>query len=222
MNRHLIITLICCELALLFTISLQSRMVNKAIGLKGYNKNYWILARRILGAFVLTVISTSSLNELPDLIHQIFKTNLLFISAVILAQLPACRYLVKKSPRIHNDYPQLQFERWGVLQHILNAVSWLIYMTGYELCARAAMLGLLIPIMHPALAIGFMAVLNGLAHLSKGWQESLAAVPFSILIGAFYLVTGSLIGIIIIHTLFAVGTEYYSVPYQKNNKNIIA
>ncbi|HEX5003299.1 MAG TPA: CPBP family intramembrane glutamic endopeptidase [Bacteroidia bacterium] len=219
MNDPQIMALIYCVLALTFAITLQSPLVNSVIAIKGHLSNYWVVARRIIGAVVLTVTARSSLGGFALLLHPVSKTDLLIALTAVLILLPACAYMVKKTPQIGDHYPQLQFERWNTSLYILNSFSWLIYMSGFELCARIAVLSLLAPHMHPAAAILFMSLVNGLVHIPKGRQESLGAIPFSMLIGTIYLITGSFAAIVFIHTLFATVTEYYVVRSEnKNNK----
>jgi membrane protease YdiL (CAAX protease family) len=81
---------------------------------------------------------------------------------------------------------------------------------GYEVLFRGVLLFAAASVASGWSAIALMAVINALAHLTKGPKETIMSLPSSIAFGYVTLLTGSIWIPFVVHCLMAITTSYFS------------
>lgn len=103
-----------------------------------------------------------------------------------------------------DEAPSILQPSWTPRDRILNAATWLVYLTGYELLFRGILLLGLVPALGASAALGVSTGLYVLAHLHKSAGETLGSMPVGILMAVATLQSGSIWGAVVLHTLIAV------------------
>jgi membrane protease YdiL (CAAX protease family) len=115
-----------------------------------------------------------------------------------------------------DQYPQIRKQQWnkGLLLH--SALSWIIYLAGYEFLFRGFLLTICINEYGIKSAIIINTILYALAHIPKGFKETLGSIPFGIVLCVLTLYTGTLLVPFILHCMLALSNEWFSIKYQPN------
>jgi len=122
-------------------------------------------------------------------------------------------YFSSKSHKIQQISPELRVKPWRFRHNILSALSWLIYLFGYEFFFRGILWFLCFQAYGFWLASGINVLLYSLVHIPKGKGISLGAIPLGILFCFLSCYTGSFFPAFIIHSTMAISTEIFSA-YQ--------
>lgn len=126
----------------------------------------------------------------------------------------AINYFLARNTQTHRQYPQMRIAQWKPLLFLINALGWLLYLTGYEYLFRGILLFTLSAAFGAWPAIVISVAIYSLAHLPKGIGETLGAIPFGIIISIIALYTGTIFFAIVIHWALAVSTDYFSIRYN--------
>lgn len=111
-------------------------------------------------------------------------------------------------------YPQIKTGKWTPALIILNAITWAMYLLGYEFFFRGFMLYVMAEYWPVWLSILMNTVLYSLAHLHKNLQEVLGAIPFGIVLCLITLQTENFYTAFILHCLLAISTDSFSIYFQ--------
>lgn len=84
-------------------------------------------------------------------------------------------------------YPQVRRSDWSPTDHVANALSWAVYLFGYELGFRGLLLYAALGPLGPAGAIALNLALYVAAHAHKGSAEVAACIPMGALFCAVTL-----------------------------------
>jgi membrane protease YdiL (CAAX protease family) len=127
-------------------------------------------------------------------------------------------FFYSKNPANLRSYPQIRRKHWGPGLFTLSAVSWGLYLFAYEFMFRGFLLftcwrafG-----MWPAVALN--VAFYSAAHFSKGLKESVAAVPFGLILCLITLQTGTVWAAFISHGVLALSNEWFSLAAHSGIK----
>jgi membrane protease YdiL (CAAX protease family) len=110
-------------------------------------------------------------------------------------------------------YPQIKAAKWTPALIVLNALTWALYLLGYEFFFRGFMLYMMTEYWPVWFSILINTVLYSLAHLHKNLQEVLGAIPFGIVLCLITLQTGNFYTAFILHCLLAISTDSFSIYF---------
>ena len=127
--------------------------------------------------------------------------------AVAAAGLAMCMALVSRRPGLCDRYPAMRTGRWTIGVALLDAGTWAIYLTSYELLMRGLLLGVLAAALGPLPALAATVLVDALAHVPQGRPETLGAVGSAALFGALALATGGILAPFIAHLAMAVSVD---------------
>jgi hypothetical protein len=122
---------------------------------------------------------------------------------------------VAGTPASLAQYPQLRDVTWSPALVLLNALTWALYLAGYEFLFR----GLLIFPFLPHLGVGGPMALNlvlyALAHLHKGWREVGGSFVFGALLVLATIFSGSLLISFFSHLTLALSNGFFAARATK-------
>jgi len=111
-------------------------------------------------------------------------------------------------------YPQIREKDWSVKMLILSALSWVLYLLGYEFLFRGFLLFAALPVMGLWPAIVLNTAVYMLVHLPKGIKETLGAIPLGVLLCYLTVQTGSIWVAVVVHIVMALSNEWLSLRAQ--------
>lgn len=115
-----------------------------------------------------------------------------------------------RSSGLLSYYPEMRILRrgtWTLSLVLVNTASWAIYLAAYELLFRGLLLFPLVESISPWPAIAASSGYYLLAHARKHPIEASLVAPGGVMFAATAVVTGSLLGPWIAHTMVAAGSE---------------
>ncbi len=112
------------------------------------------------------------------------------------------------------QYPQVRYPRWtpGILTG--SALSWVAYLSGYELLFRGLLWSVSLNHLTLPWAIALNIFLYALVHWPKGRVEVLASIPFGLVIIWATIHTGSLWVAVLAHCALALSDEWMSLYHH--------
>ncbi len=108
-------------------------------------------------------------------------------------------------------YPELQITEWSTRDIAWNALSWFLYLIGYEFIFRGLLLFSLIEVAGLPYAVAANTLVYCLAHLHKPIEESWGAIPLGIVLALTAFYTSSMVIPLLLHTLLAVGNDLQAI-----------
>lgn len=180
----------------------------------------FVLIFRVSGAIIFglvpiffAIVQNSSLTS----IGIIAKPSLLTLYIVLIFSIIplTINYFGAKKPDNLSMYPQIRVKKWDNKLIIISALTWIIYLLGYEIMIRGYLffnclneIGL-----WPAIAIN--TSIYALIHLPKGPKETIGAIPLGIVLCLITSYTGTIWAAFWIHCTLALSNEWFSIKYTK-------
>jgi len=93
----------------------------------------------------------------------------------------------------------------------LNIGSWLLYLAAYEFLFRGFLLFTLESAIGLWAALVTMTVLYSMAHLHKGLNEVLGAIPFGVILGFLAFKSGSFWPAFFVHACLAISNDFFAL-----------
>ncbi|MGW8315931.1 MAG: CPBP family intramembrane glutamic endopeptidase [Bacteroidales bacterium] len=120
-------------------------------------------------------------------------------------------YFTSHAPVNLERYPQIRCKNWtrGIL--LISAISWIIFLVGYEYFFRGFLLYSCLSVMDPWMAMVLNAALYAMAHLYKGPMETFGAIPLGFILCYVTIVTGNIWSAVLLHSLMALSNEWFSL-----------
>lgn len=122
-------------------------------------------------------------------------------------------FLAGKQANLKN-YPQIRLKKWTPRTIMINDLTWILYLLGYEFMFRGLLLysfyyayGIL-----PAIAIN--CLLYSLVHIPKGQKETFGAIPLGIILSIITLNTGSFLTAFVFHVIMALSNDHFAIKYH--------
>ncbi len=134
-----------------------------------------------------------------------FLPSLLFWSVIILLV-----SRVAGSPASLAQYPQMRGVTWTPSLVLLNALTWALYLAGYEFLFRGLLIFPFLPHLGVAGTMVLNLVLYALAHLHKGWREVGGSFVFGALLVLATIISGSLLISFFSHLVLALSNGFFA------------
>ncbi len=224
-DLYLVISLLLASLGFIIYWFVSQDEQKRIWFFKTYENNdawlNWIVFKRLCGALILGIIPTIiallflpfSLKELGLNFDNLALTckwtvglSLFFLVA---------NFFAANTPSKLEVYPPLRVKSWSKKVILLNTISWLAYLFAYEFLFR----GILLITCFKYLGFWPAVVINiafyALAHIPKGFTETIGCFPYGFLLCYITLLTGNLWFAFITHSVLAISTDFYSVFYSR-------
>jgi hypothetical protein len=181
----------------------------------------WMLAR-LLGGTLMTCLSlwsASFLGYSPSgcgLNFNHFGVSLLIVVATWAGLVPLLSIIARVWPGLFRGYPQMRSCRLSKQNFVLNASSWIIYFVGFEILYRGLLIFPLAAVYGRWTAV---AVSSGIYVVGEIAQQPVQLVqiglmPVAVGLGALAVLTGSILGPLLIHSFTASAFDFYAVPAE--------
>jgi len=115
-------------------------------------------------------------------------------------------------------YPQIRAKSWSFCLLLLSTLTWIIYLFSYEFLFRGFLLFSSERAFGIWIAVAINVILYAAAHIPKGMRESLAAVPFGIILCLLTLWTQTIWIAFISHSVLALSNELFSLSAHPDMK----
>ena len=129
-----------------------------------------------------------------------FNLNLLFSFLVS---------LIYKQGTGYNLFAQVNLHGKHMAVHVKNALSLVVYLTGYEIVLRLILIN---ELQNAGFSFRQSAIISlaiyVLLHIPQGWKMTAASILFGIIATAWIVATGSVVPVIILHVACALGYDY--------------
>lgn len=113
-------------------------------------------------------------------------------------------------------YPQIRTKEWNNKLLIISALSWAIYLLGYEIMLRGFLFFNCLKAMDLWSAIAINTSIYALIHIPKGIKETIGAIPFGVALCLVTSYTGNVWAAFWIHCALALTNEWFSIKYTKD------
>ncbi len=181
----------------------------------------WVISMRVLGFLSLGVMPGAAMWCFTGLspvdlgLKAQFSLSHLWWVLGIGALLVPINILNAKKPANLATYPQIRNKVWSPALVVVSALTWLLYLFGYEFLFR----GVLFLGVHDSIgvwpAIALNACIYSAVHIPKGIGEAIGALPFGVVICLVTLSTGDIWVAFLAHGVLALSNEWSSLYHQK-------
>jgi membrane protease YdiL (CAAX protease family) len=191
---------------------------------KRLGENYsstWVISMRVLGFLSLGVMPGAAMWCFAGLspvdlgLKAQFSLTHLWWVLGIGALLVPINIVNAKKPVNLATYPQIRNKVWSPTLVVVSALTWLLYLFGYEFLFR----GVLFLGVHESIgvwpAIALNACIYSAVHIPKGIGEAIGALPFGVVICLVTLSTGDIWVAFLAHGVLALSNEWSSLYHQK-------
>ncbi len=136
--------------------------------------------------------------------------SLLFLGLIILF---TSYYSAK--PAIQKHYPQIREIPWNRKIWVINSITWILYLLGYEFFFRSLLIFPMVNNFGIVWTLIVNVILYSLAHLHKSRQELAGACIFGIFLVLVTIYSGSVWIPFLCHLTLALSNDYFSYRYHK-------
>ena len=196
----------------------QARFISKHGEVKGHTR--MILFSRYLGAatigiipaIILVLITGKSFADY-GFRFQNGLTSLYWILGIACIVVPMNFFNSKKEKNLA-FYPNIREKEWSKGLVANGALSWCVYLFGYEFMFRGLLLFTTVPLMGEWPAIVLNAAIYALVHVPKNLAETIGAVPLGILLCLITLTTGTIWVAFFVHITLALSNFFFSLRHH--------
>lgn len=108
-------------------------------------------------------------------------------------------------------YPQVRKDEWDLKRLLVNTLSWIVYLLGYEFAFRGWLFFTCLNAFGLLPAVMINCAFYGISHIPKGMGEAFGAFFISILLCVIAEHTGSFVIPFVLHVILAVGNDLKAV-----------
>lgn len=119
-----------------------------------------------------------------------------------------------RKPSVYEIYPEIRVTGWTGRFMFAELFTWALYLLGYETLFRGVLLFGLAQSIGPVAATIISVILYSAAHLPKNRAETLAAIPFGVVLCLLTLYSGSIWIAFIVHLINAATTTITAIKYN--------
>jgi len=130
----------------------------------------------------------------------------LFAAAII----PLSYYLSRKPGNL-KKYPLIRLKVWDYRVVLLSFSLWISYLLAYEFMFRGILLYSCVRSFGVPAALIINILIYALAHLPKGLTETLAAIPFGLILCLLVIHLDSVWVAVFIHIILALSNDWFSM-----------
>lgn len=176
-----------------------------------------VISQRIAGLIILGIIPAliglfvwqRSLSHYGINGNNLLAT-LFWVIALSLLIIPLCQ-VFSKNPSNTKVYPQIRIKEWSGAVIWINIISWGVYLFGYEFLFRGFLLITGIPILGILQAIAVSTLFYSLAHIPKGLKETIAAIPFGLILCFITIETQNIWAAFFAHLVLAISNDFVAL-----------
>jgi len=115
-------------------------------------------------------------------------------------------------------YPQIRRTNWTRQLLFFSMSAWILYLLAYEFLFRGYLLLVSITFLGVWPAIILNIIIYSLAHFPKGIKETVMAIPFGLVLSLSVIHTGNIWVAVILHSVLALSTEWFSLKTHPEMK----
>lgn len=142
-----------------------------------------------------------------------FSESLFWLAGLGFLIIPM-NYFAARKPANLEQYPQIRKKEWSTGLLITSALSWIIYLTGYEFMFRGWLLFGTAATMGTWPAIAINTAIYSLVHVPKGLNEAAGAIPLGFVLCIATISTGTIWVALFTHIMLALSNEWFSIKYH--------
>jgi membrane protease YdiL (CAAX protease family) len=182
-----------------------------------------VFLKRSAGFFLLGIVPvalTFMLNngyslEDAGLVFRTETAGFSVIGVILMSVLviPVVSFSARK-PKIYDTYPEIRVTNWTGKFLFAELFTWAFYLLGYEALFRGVLLFGLANALGPVTATIISVIIYSAAHLPKNRTETLAAIPFGLVLCLLTLYSGSIWIAFIVHFINAVTTTITAIRFN--------
>jgi membrane protease YdiL (CAAX protease family) len=128
--------------------------------------------------------------------------------------------LTAKRPQIQGYHPQIRARIWTRKTALVDALTWALYLLGYETLFRGVLLFPLAEALGVWVAIAINIALYSAAHIPHGKAETIAAVPFGLVLCILTLYSGTIWIAFLAHLVNALTVSFSAMKYNPEMRYI--
>ena len=138
------------------------------------------------------------------------RPNILLWSVpmIALVVLPSIWFNSRRA-HFRQNYPQIRGSTWSPSRHLMNALTWVLYLVAYEYLFRGFLLFGLADAVGLWPAISIMTMAYTFAHIDRPPAEAFGCVPIGFVFGYLALESGGIWGPVIIHAMIAISNDEF-------------
>jgi len=125
-----------------------------------------------------------------------------------------------RKPEIQGFHPQIRARVWTRKTALIDALTWALYLLGYEMLFRGVLLFPLAEALCVWAAIAINIALYSAAHIPHGKAETIAAVPFGLVLCILTLYSGTIWIAFLAHLVNALTVSFAAMKYNPEMKYI--
>ena len=112
-------------------------------------------------------------------------------------------YNSARKPKNMINYPQIRAKIWNRNTVIINAITWVVYLAGYEFMFRGILLFPIADSMGAWPAIAINIAMYSATHIPKGLEETIGAILLGLVLCILTLVSGTIWIALFVHIIVA-------------------
>ncbi len=125
-----------------------------------------------------------------------------------------------RRPQIQDAHPQIRARIWTRKTAVIDALTWALYLLGYETLFRGVLLFPLAESIGVWAAIAINIALYSAAHIPHGKAETVAAVPFGFVLCILTLYSGTIWIAFLAHLVNALTVSFSAMKYNPEMRYI--
>src|SRR4030042_2949924 len=197
--------------------------INRRYG-KRNTEVIWILFQKLTGVLFLGILPGMICMSLLDYTLADYginfynlKSSLYYLLALSVIIIPLTAFSARKKATI-STYPQIRTREWSSKLIIINTLNWTLYLFAYEFLFRGILLKTMLSTLGYWPAIVINTSLYSCTHIPKGATETLAAIPFGIILCMITIHTGSIWVAFLAHLILALTNDYAALYFNPEMK----
>jgi membrane protease YdiL (CAAX protease family) len=139
--------------------------------------------------------------------------SFLWITGLSILVIPLA-YISAKKPQNLINYPQIRTKTWTKKIVFINAISWALYLLGYEFLFRGVLLIPLVDSLGVWTAIAINIALYSATHIPKGLTETIGAAPLGLVLCLLTLSSGTIWIAFFVHLVMALTNSFTALKFH--------
>lgn len=183
-----------------------------------------VILQRMLGLLLLGIVSALLILILPGKALKDYGLSFTFSVAppwwsyLLIPLILGLGSMVAGKARNLAMYPQIRHFRWTPRSLLISAISWVLFLIGYEFLFRGFLLHASLDLMNPLPAFALNGAIYALAHAYKGPGETYGSIPVGLVLCYLTLITGNIWCAVILHSIMALSNEWLSIQAHPEMK----
>lgn len=143
-----------------------------------------------------------------------FKPDVWLVTAILSCVAIVVNWFAARSNDNLVMYPQIRLKEWSFTWLLISALTWILYLIGYEFIFRSLLLFTWLNALGAPTAIALNICIYALVHLPKGLKETLGSIPMGLILCLLVMAMHSFWPAVFLHASLALSNEWFSFHYQ--------